>query len=179
MVNTATRFRIFLTIACIFSGLLAGGDIYRYLIEVPAWRHLDMISWREYSRHADLGNGIFLFPFEAVVAAAMLLMASISVLKSKSPFKTIALPVHLATIFSLAGLALTFLAAPIMLRLRTIGNDPEMIRQTFDNFHFWGLLRCVAQVLSFFACVWAAGKVFSTRNHNLPGPGNSENKTEW
>jgi hypothetical protein len=154
------RLQFLVAIACILSGLLAGGDVYRYIIEVPSWRHLNLTGWAEYSRHADLGNGIILFPVEAIGSTIFLIAASILVLVNKSELRTVSIPVHIASFFALAGIVLTFFAAPLMLSLRTINNDPEFLRQVFTRFHFWGLLRAVAQVLSFFACVWAMGKVY-------------------
>jgi hypothetical protein len=158
--KSVATLRILVTSACIVTGLLAGGNIYRYVIEVPAWRHLSIINWAEYSRHADLGNGIFLFSIEAIGSTILLLAASIIVLANRSLFKTLPLPVHFATFFALIGIALTFFAAPIMLGLRKDINNPENIEHAFKSFHFWGLLRGVAQLLSFFACVWAMSKVF-------------------
>jgi hypothetical protein len=35
-----------------------------------------------------------------------------------------------------------------------MGNNEKLIQQAFDKFNFWGLLRAIAQLLSFIACVW-------------------------
>ena len=154
--------RILISIACLLSGLLAGENVFRYTLEVPGWRHIDIAQWGEYSRHADLGKGIFLWPFEAISAMLLLLASSIIVFRNKN-LRTTGLPVYCATFFALAGLALTFFAAPYMLSVRTMGNDPQLLQRTFDHFHFWGLLRAIEQVLSFGCCVWAIGKVYSIR----------------
>ncbi len=78
------RLQTLLTLACILSGFLAGENIYRYVLEVPAWRHINIINWGEYSRHADLSyRGIFLLPTEAIVSAFLLLIASITILSQK------------------------------------------------------------------------------------------------
>lgn len=140
--------------------LLPEGNIYRYVIEVPAWRNLNVIDWAEYSRHADLGNGMFLFPIEAIGSAIPLIAASIIIASRKSVFKSMKWPVYTATIFALAGLALTFYAAPIMLAVHKIGHDPLLLQQAFEQFHFWGQWRAVAQIASFCACIWAMGKLF-------------------
>ena len=75
-----------MSIACIIGGLLADGNIYRYVIEVPAWRYLNITTWAEYSHHADLGNGLFLFPFEAIGGAIPLVVASIIIMSNESVF---------------------------------------------------------------------------------------------
>lgn len=159
--KTATCLRTLISIACIVSGLLAGGNIYRYVIEVPSWRHLNVIDWAEYSLHADLGNGIYLFSGEAIGSAIFLIAASVIVLLRKPAFATVTLAVHTSTVFALVGLVFTLFAAPVMLRLQSAGNDVKFLQQTFESFHFWGRLRAVAQVLSFVSCVWAQGKVFA------------------
>jgi hypothetical protein len=155
-----TRLRLLIWPACLLGGFLAGENIFRYAMEVPGWRHISIAEWGEYSRHADLGTGVFVFPFEAIISVLLLVAASIIILKSKGEFQSAALPVYAATIFALAGLGLTFFAAPYMFSVRTIGNDPAQLQQAFDNFHYWGFFRGIAQVSSFCFCVWAMGKVF-------------------
>jgi hypothetical protein len=39
-----------LVLATGFAGLLAGASADRYLVQVPAWRHLDVMTWAEHSR---------------------------------------------------------------------------------------------------------------------------------
>jgi hypothetical protein len=158
--KTLTGLQLLISLACLLSGLLAGENIFRYAMEVPGWRHIDIAQWGEYSRHADLGKGIFILPFEAIVAFLCLFTGSIIIIKSKTEFQPAALPVYASTFFALMGLGLTFMAAPYMLRVRTIGNDAQLLQQTFNNFHQWGFYRAIAQVLSFCTCVWAMGKVY-------------------
>jgi hypothetical protein len=151
----SSSLRTLLTMACFISGLLAGGDIYRYVIEVPAWRQMNIRDWGDYSRHADLENGIFLFPFEAISSSILLLICSILVIRNKEAFRSAAPWIHASTVLALVGLGLTFLAAPYVLSVGTIGDDPGALQYIFKRFHFWGLLRAIAQVLSFFMCVLA------------------------
>ena len=157
------RLQTLLVIACILGGFLAGENIYRYVLEVPAWRHINIINWGEYSRHADLSyRGIFLLPTEAIVSALLLLIASIIILSQKETFKSATWPVHSATIFALIGLGFTFFAAPYMLSVRTMPDDPVLLQHTFNRFHFWGAWRATAQILSFCATAWAMTKVFKS-----------------
>src|SRR5882724_11915208 len=114
-INSIIWLRILLTAACILSGLLAGGNIERYIVQLPAWHHLDVRIWAEFSRHADLSNGLFLYPFEAIGSFMLLLVSLIIILVSKAILRRAALPVFAATVLSLVGLILTFFAAPVML----------------------------------------------------------------
>jgi len=151
-----------MTAACIFTGLLAGGDADRYIVQEPAWRHVNILNWLEYSRHADLGNGLIFYPFEAITGFILLLASSAIIVIYKDAFKYPAFIAHMATLLSATGLILTFFAAPIMLSLRTMENNPVLVQDAFDRFHFIGYLRAIVQVLSFCACTWALRKLFAT-----------------
>lgn len=82
-----SRLKIILAIVCLLSGLLAGENVFRYALEVPGWRHIDIKSRGEYSRHADLKAGTFLFSLEAVMAGILLVIASAIVVKNKNEFR--------------------------------------------------------------------------------------------
>jgi hypothetical protein len=157
------RISVLLTIATVLNGWLAGGDIYRYVVEVPAWRRLNILDWSEYSRYADLRNGLFLFPIEALGGFIPLLLASIMAYKSKAVYLNISLPIYTAGFFSLAGLILTGFAAPIMMSLWTTASDPIVVQSIFDRFHFLGFWRTIAQVMAFFACIAAIHKIHTIR----------------
>ncbi len=144
----------------LFAGWLAGGSIDRYVVQVPAFRHLNIIQWGEYSRHADLGNGLFLYPAEAITPFLLLIISFIIVLMNKQ-LRSLKLPVSLALLLSTAGLFFTIFAAPVMLGIRTMPNDPVLLQQAFDKFHFWGGLRAIVQVLAFFPALWAFGRIYS------------------
>ena len=152
------RVNFLITAASLLTGLLAGGNVDRYIVQVPAWKHVNILSWAAYSRYADLGNGIFLYSFEAIGGSLLLISASIIVLIHKKAFKFVAVPLHLATIFAAMGLIFTFSAAPVMLSIPSMQNNEILLRHAFNKFHFWGLLRAIAQLLSFFACVSALVK---------------------
>lgn len=160
MKSPVRALRIMISSACLIAGLLAGENIFRYTLEVPGWRHIDIAQWGEYSRHADLGTGIFLWPFEAISTSLLLLVSSVIIFRNKH-LQPAATTVYASAFFAMAGLGFTFFAAPYMLSVRNIGNDAQLLQQTFDHFHFWGLLRAVAQVLSFCCLVLAIGKVFT------------------
>jgi len=147
-------------------GFLSGGGIDRYIVQFPAWRHLDILSWAQYGRHADLANGLFLYPFEAIGSFLLLPASSIIIVTHPATLKQTALMVHLATLFAAIGLILTLFAAPVMLSLKTIGNDEVILRNAFDKFYFWSLYRLIAQVLSFCFCVLAMGNAFITNSNS-------------
>ena len=122
------------------------------------WRHLSLLDWAACSRHADLGNGFLLYPCEAFGSILLLFTVSAIIVFHKSSFKQVALPVHLATIVAGIGLIFTFFAAFIMISIRTMKNNEMLLHKAFDRFRFWGLLRAIARLCSFIACVWTFTK---------------------
>ncbi len=158
--------RFFITGACILSGWLTGGGIDRYIVQLPAWRHIDILTWAEFSRHADLGNGLFVYPFEGIGGLLLLIVSSFVLIihRNNRILNSLSVPAYFATGFAVIGLILTLFAAPAMLSLRTIANDPTLLQNAFDRFYYWSLFRGIAQVLSFFGCIWAMARAFGTTN---------------
>ena len=154
-------FKVLMAAACIITGLLAGGSVDRYVVQVPAWRHLNVLSWAEYTRYAEFGNGLYLYPFEVLGSFILLFTTTAMVLISRQRFQYVALPVFLATIFATIGLVFTFFSFPVMLSVQSNGNNAVTAQHAFDKFHFWGWLRAIAQLLSFFACVWVFTRKFN------------------
>jgi hypothetical protein len=92
---------------------------------MPAWNEVGAVAWAEFSRRADLGNGLILYPFEAIEGA-------------------------LLTPAAAGGLAFTAMAAPIMLGVRGV-SDPAALRRAFEGFWYWGDWRALCQALAFLA----------------------------
>ena len=108
-------------IACVLSGSLAGINIDGFVVRFPAWRQLGAEAWAAYSREADLGNGIFLYPILAIDHALLVVGITID-LHYRGP--AAALPAAYVTVaLAFAGLLLTARAAPIMLSLKRSAPD--------------------------------------------------------
>ena len=137
-----------------FSGLLAGASADRYVVQVPAWRQLDVMIWAEHSRHADLGNGRFWYPVLAFMATALSIAATVGLRQQPSRADAVVRTVYLGALFELVGLSLTLLAAPNLLRLRK-PRDLDITERSFRLFHRWGLARAVFQISAFPIFLWA------------------------
>jgi hypothetical protein len=148
VLSTATR--IILVLAAFLAGLLAGGDIDRALVAMPAWREVGAVAWAEFSRHADLGNGLLLYPFEAFGSTLLTLVAALCFHFDRSAPRATALPLYAACVLAVGGLGFTVKAAPIMLDIDDV-NDPIALQAAFEGFWYWGNLRTVCQVLAFMA----------------------------
>ena len=144
-----------ITAATIFNGVLAGGNIDRALVQMPAWRKVGARAWAEYSRHADLENGFYLYPTEAIGGALFTIAAAVSFQFDITAPAPAALPVYLSVALVLGGLLATVKAAPLMMSLRRIGDDTSALQKAFDGFRRWGNVRGALQILAFLANVWA------------------------
>jgi len=142
--------RALLAIALLFSGLLAGADIDRAVVAMPAWQVVGAAGWADFSRHADLGNGLFLYPVEAFGAALFGLAAAIGFHLDRDAPGSVKLLLDASVVLAAAGLLLTIEAAPIMLGIRDVA-DPAALASAFKGFWFWGNLRAICQVLAFVA----------------------------
>ena len=158
---TYRRLRLLITAACIPSGLLAGATVDRFIVQFPAFRHLGAAAWAEYSFHADLGNGIFLYPIEGISTLLLLIAASLVVHFNRINLQKFKWPVYSACILSFIGLVFTIFAAPVMLGLPGLNNDAAQLQAAFDKFYFYSSFRAIAQVSVFFCCLWGMVKGFA------------------
>lgn len=148
-----------LVAATVLSGLLAGGNLDRAAVAMPAWDQVGAPAWAEFSRHADQGNGLVLYPLEAIGAFLLIALTAVSFHLDRAAKAPGLLPLCGALVFAAAGLLCTLKAAPIMLSVDHL-SDPASLRQAFDGFRFRGDIRGAVQVLAFLATVWALAVVF-------------------
>lgn len=146
--------RIVLILAILFSGALAGGNIDRALVAMPAWQETGAVPWANFSRHADLGGGLVLYPVEAIGGALSILAAAIAFRFDQTTSRRVLVPICLALLFAAGGLLLTLKAAPIMLGINS-DSEPAQLQQAFEGFWYWGNLRAVCQIAAFVALLLA------------------------
>jgi hypothetical protein len=149
------RTRLLIVAATIASGILAGTVVDRVAVGGPAWHAVGVPAWVQYSRHADLGAGLVVYPLEAIGATLLMIAAAVNNHLDRDRCRAAAVPLIAGVAFSVIGLLLTIKAAPIMLALdKPLAADAE--QRAFTEFFFWGLyLRGVADLLAFLAAVWA------------------------
>jgi hypothetical protein len=141
--------QILVIVACLLSGALAGINIDSFVVRFQAWRRLGVVAWAAYSREADLGNGLFLYPALAIGHAVIMIVVVIN-LHGGGIIN--ALPsAYVAAGLAIVGLLLTIGAAPIMLGLKRSGDEVQVLERAFRDFSRWSLIRAVAQVLAFVA----------------------------
>ena len=144
----STRTKVLLAAAALVSGLLAGGVLDRVIVGGPAWNALGAEAWVEYSRRADLGTGLIVYPIEGIGSTLLIFAAALSNYFDRHVGRGAAIPLYCGLGLSVAGLLLTAKAAPIMLSLGAPQNAAAAQR-AFDEFFVWGLyLRGAADTLA-------------------------------
>ena len=162
----ATRRQVAITLlilAMFASGLLAGGNIDRAVVAMPAWQQVGAEAWAAFSRHADLGNGLFLYPLEAIGGAVLTIAAAIAIHIDRSAPHGAVIAVYVAALLAVGGLLLTIKAAPIMLGVSEL-TEPSAVRSAFEGFWYWGNLRAACQILAFIAQLGSCAVLLNARS---------------
>jgi hypothetical protein len=135
-----------IVLVLIVAGQLLGtiaDSLARTLVEMPAWRHLGPEAWAAFSRSADLGNGRIMYPLVGIGGTLLILAAAIAFRLSPRRPLSVAIPLYGAALMAICVMLTTTQAAPIMLSLHRIGNDPAALQQTFEGFYRWDSIRAV------------------------------------
>ncbi len=144
-----------LAVAIILNGFLAGLNIDRAFVQMPAWRKTGVRAWAAYSRHADLGNAKYLYPTEAIVGVLFTVAAAVSFYYDSTAPASAAIPLYASAVLVVIGLLTTLKAGPFMLSLRRVGDDESALQKAFDGFRRWGNVRGMFQILGFLVNIWA------------------------
>jgi hypothetical protein len=127
---------------------------------MPAWQPIGVVGWANYSRLADLGNGLVLYPILAIGGMLLSLAAAATLMRQAKHERFVAISVYAAAALAVAGLVMTFKAAPLMLSLRHIGNEEvALLEHAFNGFRLWGGVRTVLQTLAFVANLWSLAAI--------------------
>jgi hypothetical protein len=169
--NSGTASRV--TLGLIVAGLLLtclGANLGRTLVEMPAWRQLGAETWAAFSRISDLGNGRIIYPIEGIGGMLFILAAAIAFRLSPRRPLSVAIPIYGAALMAVCVLLITTQAAPIMLSIRRVGNDPAALQQAFEGFNRWDSIRAVFAALGCCAKVWALVALLSVSFGNEQQP---------
>jgi len=136
------RTSLFLMVVALLLGSVAD-SLARTLVEMPAWRQLGAEAWATFSRRADLGNGEIMYPLAGIGGTVLILAAAIAFRLSPRRPLSAAIPLYSAALMAICVMLTTTQAAPIMLSLHRIGNDPRALQQAFEGFYRWDSIRAV------------------------------------
>lgn len=170
--RVSSRLTLGLMVAALLLGCL-GASFGRTLIEMPAWRHVGAEAWAAFSRTADLGNGRIIYPVEGIGGTLLILAAAISFrLNPRRPL-SVAIPIYGAGLMHICVLLVTTQAAPFMLSLRRIGDNPVALQQAFEGFYRWDSIRAVFVALGCCAKIWSLMAILAV---SLRGEDTAEGK---
>lgn len=164
MASTTTR--VLLILAIVTSGFLAGANVDRALVAMPAWHQVGAIAWADFSRHADLGNGRTLYPLEAFGSLFLTLAAALRFHLDRSTPRAAKVFLDAAVPLLIGGLIFTAKAAPIMLGISGPSDLPAL-QHAFEGFLYWGNLRGACQVLAFVIQTATLAVLWRKDNPNL------------
>ncbi len=157
-------------LATLVHSILAGMNVNRALVEMPAWQQTGPLAWAAFSRHADLArNGAILYPLDAFAGVILSLAAVVGFRRDGSRPRAAGIPIYAAPLMSIAGLLTTVKAAPNMLRVPDLDNDQEALQRALDGFQFWGNIRGLFQFLAFVANLWSLVAITDPRSQARQG----------
>ena len=147
--------------AALLGGLLAGMALDRVLVQFPAWRHVGVASWTSFTRSADLGRGLIIYPavgltalFLSGTAAGLTAMCGLELTRASRA------PIYLAALLAITAFLVTrFALAGEMLSLRRIA-EIESASRVFDHVTRWFAVKAMLHVATFIANVWSLAVLY-------------------
>jgi hypothetical protein len=107
---------ILLFLAFLLSSALAGTILNRIMVEFPARQKIGHVAYANYTRAADLGNGVWFYPVLAIGSLLLELATLAFWLFDALPLRLIT-PICAAVLFSAGVMVTTAVAAALMLRV--------------------------------------------------------------
>jgi hypothetical protein len=136
-------------------GLLAGASLDQSIKQLPARHRIGDIAFSQYSRAADLGNGILFYGILGIGAALLNVAAAIAAYWQSVPSNRASL-IYSGALFAVLHSFVTTQAAPIAHSQRKVpADDKGTLAALFDKFSRWQSIRCVLQLLNFGVNLWA------------------------
>ena len=140
--------------ALLVNGLLAGASIDQSIKQLPARHRIGVVAYSEYSKAADLGNGLILYPLLGIGGALIAIIAAVVGILSQ-PSGQAMITLWLVIILTIAHSAVTSLAAPTNISQRNATGNEERLTALFDRFVKLQAIRMPLQFFAFLALAWA------------------------
>ena len=140
--------------AVFLGGIVAGFSVNRLLVELPAWAKLGPVQWASFTRRADLGKGLIVYPVEGLAALVCSVGAAVFAHFDRS-HKSAFLPLHLAGLTAVIAFVVTrYVIAPEVLNLRGDSPNPSSIQNAFASIRSWWQLKAGLHTITFACNVW-------------------------
>ena len=153
---TSTVTCILITLATFFGGIVAGFSVNRALVDMPAWRALGPEAWARFTRSADLGAGVILYPAEGITALVAAVAAAIAFRFDAHTAYSAPVPIYTAAFTAVVAFVVTrFALAPYTLSLRDTGVDTRNLGNTLRRTELLWRYKAALHVLTFACNVWS------------------------
>jgi hypothetical protein len=120
--------------ATALNGILGGLSFEVALVKLPTRHRIGAAAYATFARGSDLGNGIWVYPATASLAALFTVAAAIVAYVERQP-SALLLPLSIAVITSIGHFLATAQAAPIMLRVSKTPTMPPSWRRCWIASH--------------------------------------------
>jgi hypothetical protein len=136
------------------NGVLTGATLDQAIKQLPARRRIGVLAYSDYSRAADLGNGLVWYPVIGVGTAVLSVVAgAVGLADHASGLRLAALIALIAG--SAAHMGSTALAAPVNISQRRAAGDEAALERIFDRFARLNAVRAALLVATLGIAVWA------------------------
>lgn len=136
------------------NGLLTGATLDQAIKQLPARKKIGVVAYSDYSRAADLGNGLVWYPVLGVGTAVLsVAAAAIGLANHTTGSETAALIALIAG--SVAHMGSTALAAPTNISQRRAAGDEAALTVIFNRFARLNALRAALLVATLGIAIWA------------------------
>jgi hypothetical protein len=152
----------FLVAALLVNGLLVGASMDQTVKQLPARHRIGVVAYSNYSKAADLHNGVIFYGVLGVGGALIAIMAAVVGLLHQ-PGGQITAVLWTIIALSLAHSAATSWAAPTNFRQRNAAGDIEQLTAILNRFTTLQAIRASLQVLTLLALAWGLVAYISVR----------------
>lgn len=153
MTGSVTRWVVIA--ATVLGGLLAGMAGDRAVVQLPAWQQLGVASWGAFTRQADLGRGLILYPAIGLGAMVCSILAATLLILDRRLSQGAQFPAGAAALLAVMAFAVTRWAiVPHVLPLRGTPRDPAALSAAFQSVRRWWGLKAALHIATFLANLW-------------------------
>lgn len=136
------------------NGLLTGATLDQAIKQLPARKKIGAVAYSDYSRAADLGNGLIWYPVLGVGTAVLsVVTGGVGLAHHAAGAEMAALIALIAG--SVAHMGSTALAAPTNISQRRAAGDAEALSRIFDRFAKLNAIRAALLTATLGIAVWA------------------------
>jgi hypothetical protein len=129
----------------------------RAFVATPAWHELGVQAWADYSRHADLHNGLVVYSVGGILCWMLVFAAALAYRLDRAAPRQAGPPLYLAALAALGAIVTTVVAAPVMMHVGQLSDtDTAALHNAFETFTLWGVyVRGVCFAAILVCLVWA------------------------